>query len=309
VYHIVSVKSSSISGRCILDNCNLPTSPTSGTHSVSQTQIAWNWSTVSGANGYKWSTTNNFTTATDMGTATTKIETGLTCNTAHTRYVWAYNACGNSAATTLSATTSACSFTCGQNLTVNHVAGVVAPVTKSVIYGTVTNIPGETSKCWITRNLGASQQATAVDDITEASAGWYWQFNRKQGYKNDGSTVTPAWTITAINEASDWLSANDPCAIELGTTWHVPTYTEWNNVNTTGGWTTWTGPWTSGLKMHAAGYLSAANGTLANRGFIGYSWCSGQINVTDGRNLYFYSTASALGSDNKAVGYSLRCIK
>ena len=60
-------------------------------------------------------------------------------------------------------------------------AGTVAPVDKTVTYGTVTNIPGETSKCWITSNLGADHQATAVNDATEASAGWYWQFNRHTG--------------------------------------------------------------------------------------------------------------------------------
>ena len=76
-------------------------------------------------------------------------------------------------------------------LTINHVEGVVAPVTKTTTYGTVTNIPGELTKCWITSNLGSDQQATAVNDATEASAGWYWQFNRKQGYKHDGSTRTP----------------------------------------------------------------------------------------------------------------------
>ncbi|MEI7897716.1 MAG: hypothetical protein WCJ26_11825, partial [bacterium] len=75
--------------------------------------------------------------------------------------------------------------TCG-TMTINHVAGTTAPVTKTVTYGTVTNITGEPSKCWITSNLGADHQATAVNDGTEASAGWYWQFNRKQGYKHDG---------------------------------------------------------------------------------------------------------------------------
>ena len=84
---------------------------------------------------------------------------------------------------------------CGDPLTINHlVSGGVAPVDKTVTYGTVTNIPGETSKCWITSNLGADHQATAVNDATEASAGWYWQFNRKQGYKHDGTTRTPNTT-------------------------------------------------------------------------------------------------------------------
>lgn len=74
-------------------------------------------------------------------------------------------------------------FTCGDLITVNHVAGTVAPVNKTVTYGTVTGIAGTDEKCWITSNLGADRQATAVDDATEASAGWYWQYNRQQGYK------------------------------------------------------------------------------------------------------------------------------
>ena len=60
--------------------------------------------------------------------------------------------------------------------------------------GTVTGIPGETTKCWITSNLGASQQATAVNASTQASSGWYWQFNRKQGYKYDG-TISPTGQV------------------------------------------------------------------------------------------------------------------
>ena len=63
--------------------------------------------------------------------------------------------------------------TCGQTITKNHVAGVVAPVTKAVTYGIALGIPGEPAKCWITSNLGADHQATAVDNTTEAPAGWY----------------------------------------------------------------------------------------------------------------------------------------
>ncbi|MEI7725510.1 MAG: hypothetical protein WCK09_10430, partial [Bacteroidota bacterium] len=118
---------------------------------------------------------------------------------------------------------------CG-SFTINHVAGIVAPVDKTVTYGTVTGIAGEPSKCWITRNLGASHQATAIEDTSEASAGWYWQFNRKQGYKSTQTTVTPFWTITDINENSDWAVGNDPCNIELGGGWRIPTITEWENV-------------------------------------------------------------------------------
>ena len=200
-------------------------------------------------------------------------------------------------------------FSCGMPITISHVAGAVAPVSKTTTYGTVTNIPGELSKCWITSNLGSDHQATAVNDATEASAGWYWQFNRMQGYKHDGSTVTPAWTITWISENSDWLAANDPCTIELGSGWRLPTYTEYYNIDITGGWSNWNGPWNSALKMHAAGGLSNSNGSLFLRGSYGYYWSSTQDGNSNGWNLYFYSGDCSMDGYSKASGFSARCLR
>jgi hypothetical protein len=275
-----------------------------------ETQIVWNWDTVSDATGYKWSAVNNYDGATDMGTATTKTETGLTCNTDYTRYVWAYSPCGNSTVLTITQATSACPFSCSSSITINHVAGVVAPVSKTVTYGIVTNIPGEPSKCWITSNLGADHQATAVDDATEASAGWHWQFNRKQGYKHDGTTRTPstAW-INPINENSDWQAANDPCAIEIGTGWRIPTSTEWTNVDAAGNWTSWNGPWNSALKLHAAGYLYYLNGTLLNRGSYGYYRSGTQLNSILSPFMYFNNSYCVMGDDDKSSGFTLRCLQ
>jgi len=201
-------------------------------------------------------------------------------------------------------------WSCGASITINHMAGTIAPVTKTVTYGTVTNIPGETSKCWITRNLGASQQATSVSDATEASAGWYWQFNRKQGYKHDGSNRTPNTTwITPIDEDLDWEAANDPCTFELGSDWRIPTSTEWSNVDAGGSWEDWNGPWNSGLTMHAAGYLGYSNSSLLNRGSNAIYWSGTQISATQGWGLRFRSVDCVMNSYGKATGISLRCIK
>jgi uncharacterized protein (TIGR02145 family) len=190
------------------------------------------------------------------------------------------------------------------------VAGNVAPVTKTTTYGTVANIPGEPAKCWITSNLGSDNQAMSVNDATEASAGWCWKFNRKQGYKHDGTTRIPntAW-INTINENSDWIAANDPCNIEFGTTWRLPTYTELNNVNSTGGWNNWNGPWTSGLKLHAAGYLNYSDGSLHERGSYGYYWSGTQNSTTLGWSLFFGSVESFMYNYFKAGGFSVRCLK
>jgi hypothetical protein len=198
---------------------------------------------------------------------------------------------------------------CGQ-LVVNHFAGTVAPVNKTVTYSTVTNIAGETSKCWITKNLGASQQATAVNDATEASAGWYWQFNRKQGYKHDGTTRTPGtpW-ITSISENSNWQTASDPCTLELGSSWRIPTSTEWVNVNNANGWTSWTGPWGSGLKLHAAGILNPNNGILENRGTEGGYWCNIQYSQSTAEALFFFNTNCNVFGSVKINGCNVRCLR
>lgn len=203
-------------------------------------------------------------------------------------------------------------FTCGMNITIDHVQGDVAPVTKTTTYGTVSGVPGETTKCWITNNMGSYQQATTVDDATEASAGWYWQFNRKQGYKHDGASVTPSWTITEIVENSNWVADNDPCTIELGSNWRIPTYTEWNNVDAAGEWTDWNGPWNSLLKIHAAGNLNYSTGNLVLRGSTGRYWSSTQNTdptIPAGRYLFFNSSECYMLHINKANGYSIRCLR
>jgi len=290
-------------------SASAPATPSEGAHVPNQTQITWNWNTVVDAIGYRWNTIDDFASATEMGLVTSKLETSLTCGTPYTRYAWAYNGCGFSSPVTLTQSTLAC-WICGNPITINHVAGTVAPVTKTVTYGTVTNIPGETSKCWITRNLGASQQATAVDDDTEASAGWYWQFNRKQGYKHDGTTRTPNTTwITSIDEDLDWEAANDPCTLELGSGWRIPVHNEWYNVDNTGGWDNWNDPWNSGLKMHAAGYPMNSDGSMFYRGFYGYSWSSIQSSTTNGWELFINSSFSYTSNKYKAYGIPLRCLQ
>jgi hypothetical protein len=289
-------------------SCLNPAAPVAGTHTVSYTQIVWNWNAVPGATGYRWSMSNDYAGAYDWGTNTSMTELSLSCGTSYTRYAWAYNDCGHSSPVVMTQSTTACP-SCPSSITINHAAGAVAPVTKTVTYGIVSMIPGEPSKCWITGNLGAHQQPTFRSDATEASAGWYWQFNRKQGYQNDGSSVTPAWTITSIIEDSGWTPANDPCALELGAGWRIPTNTEWENVDAADWWYNWNDPWSSGLKMHAAGYLNYTNGSLVLRGSYGAYWSSSQPGPEVGTALYFDESFCYTRSYGKAYGFPLRCLK
>ena len=297
---------------CPTTYCIPPIAPTAGTHTPSRTEIVWNWNAVSGATGYKWGTTNVYSAATGNGASTTKTQTGLTCNTSNTLYVWAYNECGNSTATTLTQSTSAC-WSCGQSLTVSHLAsGGVAPVDKTVTYGTVlTSITGD-SRCWITQNLGATTNAASATESTEPNAGWYWQFNRKQGFKYDGTTLTPsspAWDATTDGSAV-WETAKDPCALLLGTGWRIPTNTEWTVADgTPQNWANYSDTYASVLKLHAAGYLGPSHGALYNRGTYGNYWSSNQRDATGGWNLDFYSSDSVVDNGNKAYGFSLRCLR
>ncbi len=309
--------------RCLREpgNATLPTVTTAGISGITPSSATGGGEVTNDggasvtARGVCWSTLPNPTTADSFtfdGTGTGAFVSNLTDLIPGTPYFvrsYATNFIGTAYGNEVTFTTLPFSFTCGTPIIINHVAGAVAPVDKTVTYGTVTNIPGEPSKCWITSNLGADHQATAVSDATEPSAGWYWQFNRKQGYKHTGTVRTPntPW-ISSIDEDLDWQTANDPCTLELGSGWRIPTNTEWTNVNVSGNWTNWNGPWNSALKMHAAGSLYVPNGSLVNRGSIGLYWSSTQSFTTDGYRLYFSSAEIHIGGDDKPAGLSIRCL-
>ncbi|MDI3546143.1 MAG: hypothetical protein PWP68_1560, partial [Rikenellaceae bacterium] len=198
-------------------------------------------------------------------------------------------------------------FPCGVSITIAHDSGSVAPETKTVTYGTIlTDLTGS-NKCWITQNLGASIQADSATDASDAAAGWYWQFNRKQGYKVH--PLSPAWTITIIDENSDWAPDNDPCALLLGFGWRIPTYTEFGYADANGGWDNYTETYASVLKIHAAGYLLNSDGSLTNRGSHGYYWNSTQTSSPSGWSLYFNSSSSHVRHYFKAYGLSVRCLR
>ncbi|MCX6266603.1 MAG: hypothetical protein NTW16_04505, partial [Bacteroidetes bacterium] len=263
--------------------------------------------------GVCWSTTSNPTTTdshTSDGSGTGVFVSnliGLSPNTTYHLRAYATNNIGTAYGNEVLFTTT---FQCGLSLTISHIAGTIAPINKTAVYGTVTDIPGELSKCWITSNLGSDHQAIAVNDTTETSAGWYWQFNRKQGYKHNGISRTPntAW-ITAVVENLDWQAINDPCTLELGSSWRIPTRTEWTNTDTIGGWANWNGSWNSGLKLHAAGYLNDNTGVVNSRGSNGFYWSSSQQSSTYGWNLYFYNGFSGMRSTyQKSSGFTLRCL-
>lgn len=201
-------------------------------------------------------------------------------------------------------------FTCGDNLLINHTSsGGVAPSDKTVTYGTVlTDLTGE-DMCWITQNLGATDQASSATDSDEDSAGWYWQYSRKQGYKYDASRI-PSITWLLANSPSIWDPNNDPCTLELGEGWRLPTGDEWTAIDGPPRyWSSCDDAYASVLKLHAAGNLNEGTGELENRGIKGFYHSNGETHEYYSQVLWLESTVSSIWIyGRERAGYSVRCL-
>jgi hypothetical protein len=253
-------------------------------------------------------TTDNFKTtdgpASSPGTYSSNV-TNLTPGLTYFIRAYATNSAGTAYGNELSfaAATPCVSFQ------ITHYAGDLAPVTKTITYTTAeTNLSGQ-NKCWLTMNLGADHQAVSATDDTEAASGWYWQFNRRQGFKHDGTTRTPGTTwVYPIDEASNWTSVNDPCTYLLVAGWRIPTQTEWTNVDNNGGWNTLNDANASVLKLHGAGSLLFNNGSVFYRGSGGAYWSGIQY---DNAKSWFIiiDNSTMMEISYKSSGYSVRCIR
>lgn len=194
-------------------------------------------------------------------------------------------------------------------LMVNHVTSRgVAPVNKNVTYELAYSSITGTEKCWLMQNLGSTNPPPTATNNTEAAAGWYWQFGAKRGYQfTTARTPSSTWpTQPLVN--TDWPAGNDPCTIELGRGWRLPTYAEWQAVDLVT--SNLTSLFNSDLKMHAAGLLSLS-GALSNRGSTVHYWSKTSFSTTHAR-AYVIPTAngSATTSTNdKDAGFSIRCIR
>lgn len=287
----------------------IPGSVTAGTHIAAPAQITWTWSAVAGATGYKWGSANDFSLAEDLGTATFTVETGLTCNTPYTRYVWAYNGCGYAPSCPLAQTTSPCAqWTCGQTIT-------------DARDGKTYNTVQIGSQCWIAQNLDFGTKINGASAQTDNG------IPEKYCYNNDDQKCSVYGALYQWGELMQY-SVTPGVQGLCPAGWHLPTDVEWSALATflggesvaggkikEAGTAHWQSPNTgatnsSGFTALPGGYRDLGTSFNGIGGYVNY-WSSTSNGATEAwdRHLNYFSEYIARGSYAYGYGFYARCIK
>ena len=191
----------------------------------------------------------------------------------------------------------------------------------SVTYGTVLS----NGECWLDRNLGAWQVATAYNDSDAYGDLFQWgRLDDQHQTRTSGTTTNlsgfdvpgHANFIRGMGFPYDWRSPqnnnlwqgvsgnNNPCPVG----WRLPTDAEldaerasWSSQNSNGAFA-------SPLKLTAGGYRSCNDASLNIVGSSGHYWSS-TGDGTLARFLRFYSGFANMGNCDRAFGMSVRCLK
>jgi len=173
------------------------------------------------------------------------------------------------------------------------------------------------SYCWARSNVNTFGNFA----INPYDFGMFYQWNRSAAW----DPVTPptgavtGWPVinTDQQNASTWAAILDPCPAG----WRVPTQAELTNlvsyavnVNPLATMNGVAGRFfvdgSNTLFLPAVGSRITTNGTLSNQGTFGYYWSREEstANTNYAWCLSFGSTTTNVGSNSKALGFSVRCV-
>ncbi|WP_395785062.1 hypothetical protein [Aquirufa sp.] len=186
----------------------------------------------------------------------------------------------------------------------------VAPVAKTITYDLAYSTITGANKCWLLQNLGSTNPPISATDDTENASGWYWQFGSKIGYRYVGTSRTPSstWPNRTLTN-TDWATNQDPCTIELGTGWRLPTYQEWRTIALNYNYEAQL--FASEIKLHNAGWLRQSDGLIQERGITTHYWSGESDTEVNARGFVIPSVGakSTSSTNDKDAGFSVRCIR